>query len=221
MKAVLRILGVGLMLAFGAAIAQDDGAQTDMAGPGFSDLDVSGDAQLDQSDILNAGIFNAFDTDADGSVSASEFANHVFTRLDTDLSGSLSETELSGVSSWGSDLTMSEFDADGDGEVSQEDFTQLYDVSTFDTDADGNVTDVEFADAVITMADTNNDGVISEDEFGPYQGLFATGGAGGEGMGGASEGEDDASEDEGAEDEGAGDEGGEEENGENGEDGGN
>ena len=144
-------------------------------------------AQTGETEVpMGDALFALFNADSDGSVSAEEFTSGLFTRSDLDGSGTLSRVEFNG----GKDLfydgryeggdfvpDFNDFDADGNGELSEDEFstgstgenyTALYD--DFDADDSGGVSQEEFAQGIFGVADDDGSGDLDDDEVREYAG---------------------------------------------------
>jgi len=155
-KTTFALLAAGLMLALpGAGFAQDRGAQAERgerhahARGGHE----GGDRAAARGMTRLTGLLELYDTDGDGALTQDEIAaarNAQLSQFDADGNGSLSLQEYQGL--W--------LDAMRDRMVDR--------FQSHDDDGDGQVTAQEFADAQarrIARMDRNEDGVINRDDF--------------------------------------------------------
>lgn len=127
-----------------------------------------------------------FDQDGDGLVSADEFPGNQdqFQRLDADGDGYLDETEAPKHPPRGPadpDEVLADFDADGDGQLSADEFPGPDDhFYNLDTDGDGFLNRDELlagrpgppGGAGFERDDTDRDGMVSQSEFSGPEDLF-------------------------------------------------
>lgn len=142
-----------------------------------------------------AGLYESWNADGNDSLTAEEYEAGLFDTLAGD-DGELSEDEFSqGLSRLhGEDAqnqyAFSDFDGDGNGAVTEEEFTSTYEPAMFsewNQDGSAGLTSNEFESGWFGVVDQNGDGTVDQDEYGPFAGWFGTDygelGAGNEGIG--------------------------------------
>lgn len=129
----------------------------DEFGDWLEEQDFYGDMNTDGADGLTpeevaAGLLDVFDGNDDGSVGETEWTE-------------------AGTTWFGDDASMSDWDTDGDGTLSEDELAagiRDHDRWTeWDQDGDGTLNQTEFNDAVFSAWDDNDDGSIDETEWRP------------------------------------------------------
>lgn len=129
------------------------------------------------------GYFDALDRDNDGMLNESEYATGLYYTFDMDRDLQITEDEyLTGAQRYyGADYEVTPFtdyDIDGSGYLSQNEFRPLYDSGynddfvSFDGDGDGMLTSEEYSAGFYNRADANQDMVITIEEEGFFEGWF-------------------------------------------------
>ncbi len=147
----------------------------------FADYDTNGDGYLDADEIASTyqNDFTGWDSDADGSLSEEEFASTTFGNADANQDGSISEDEwnagyTSMYGNYSEDGDFANFDTDADGSISSEEWTAGFAdsewYSTYDADANGSISEEEWNSGLYGDWDTNDDGMIDENEYNNYSG---------------------------------------------------
>ena len=175
-KNVIALLLAGSVLGLGSAAAQNTA---------YGDFDANSDGGVDAAEFndgFGSGLFDTFNADGNDVVDQNEFSGGVYNLFDANSDGALSEDEYNtGVDTLydgNYDGAYGDFDADGDGTVTQEEFANTYDSSGLygDFDADGNdqVDQTEFNEGLFGVTDTNDDGLFTEDEYNDAPLLFTS-----------------------------------------------
>jgi len=163
-----------------AALLLASAATAQMFGDTYgSDLD---------SDRFNTGFgetgyFDALDRDNDGMLNESENATGLYRNFDMNRDLQITEQEYTAGSHryYGADREMAPFtdyDTDGSGFLSQNEFRPLYDSGynddfvSYDGDGDGMLTSEEYSTGLYNRADVNQDKVITIEEEGWFEGWF-------------------------------------------------
>lgn len=163
--AALAITGTGLTATTAAARGERGAGMTP---PSFSELDVDGNGVINQADLtaFAAARFAAVDTDGSGTLSAAELKAHA-------------EAEASERADRMGTRMMNRMDANGDGELSQEEMqargqggrggdmgARMLDRA--DTDGDGAVSEAEYTAALATMQEHGGKGRMGKGEHGRH-----------------------------------------------------
>lgn len=142
----------------------------------FADFDTNADGSLDQEEFSTSfqNNFSESDTDADGSLSEDEFNAANFSNADADDDGFVDEDEFNAgrtgmFGRFAGDDAFGEFDTDGDGVLTNEEFGTGFSgtdwFKSYDMDEDNTINDTEFNEGIFNDFDTNVDGGIDETEF--------------------------------------------------------
>ena len=150
----------------------------------IEDWDSNGDGTLSQEEwnagLSERGVFSEWDADGDGSLTSGEFAGGIFGRFDEDGDGTLTSAEWdAGFDQWygeqAVDLDYSEWDANGNGELTEEEFTTAFEeeglFESFGTSAglenvDDGIGEDEFFGGLFDWFDADDDGGLIADEAG-------------------------------------------------------
>lgn len=172
---LFAVLGTG---ACGIPEVDPDQEQSELEGPSLTDsfarFDADGDSVLDRDEVpelAEPAVFDLWDADGDGEVTAEEARARAFELWDTDGDGVVSEAEWGPASElWfaedATDITVTEWDLDDDGAVSGDEFAERFDVTQLGSDwrADG-LDSAGFAGAYAQLYDSDDDGSVTEEEF--------------------------------------------------------
>lgn len=140
-----------------------------------------------------AGLYEDWDANDDDVLSAEEYEAGLYGTLAGE-DGELNEEEFdegfSRLFGENADQAFGDLDADGDGVVTEEEFTGAYEptlYSEWDADGSGDLTREEFERGWFRTVDADGDGTVTEDEYAPYAGWFGADygelGAGEDGLG--------------------------------------
>lgn len=176
MKRLALTLILSLFALFGFANAQDAIA--------FTDVDQDGNTEVVLTEVVtfyeDAGLYDWLDANANEIIDEEEFRNWVFNFLDVDGDNSVSEEEMA----TGFDLlydsdyevTYQDFDGDADAGVTVDEFNTVYDptdlLASLDVDTNDEVGLDEFPQGIFNIADEDDDGMLSEQEFNDNVTLF-------------------------------------------------
>ncbi len=172
MKTLTLTTATALLLA-GAASAQMFG---DTYG---TDMDVN----TFNTGLDSTGYYNALDRNDDMMLDNDEYATGLYRTFDSDRDLQITEDEYTaGTTRYrGADYEatpFTDYDTDGSGYLSQNEFRPLYDSGynddfvSYDGDGDGMLTSEEYSTGTYGMADRNQDAVISIEEEGLFEGWF-------------------------------------------------
>lgn len=138
----------------------------------YTDLDLDGNLELSQVEFDTFGreIFMTWDADADGNLAEDEFYQGIYDIWDVDRDGIVTEVEYEdGWSNWFDEdeyVAYADLDLNADGMLTVEEFhTGLTVTGLYDT-SEGMLGEEEFTTAVYGIYDTDDDELLSEDEFG-------------------------------------------------------
>ena len=125
-----------------------------------------------------AGLYQDWDANGDDALGAEEYEAGLYDTLAGE-DGELSEGEfddgISRLRGDDADVSFADVDGDGNGTVTEEEFTSAYEptrYSEWDADGDGAVTSDEFERGWFDTVDANGDGTVTEDEYTPFAGWF-------------------------------------------------
>lgn len=147
-----RILSLTIVLTVPVFFMACEGNDRDMEDEGALSTPSEGFEDVPtESEPMEAGTFSTWDTDADASLTEDEFntgltQENVWTRFDADADDALNQQEFDGAfadSEWYVDGLFTEWDADGDG----------------------NLTEDEWESGLFTALDADDDDNIQEDEY--------------------------------------------------------
>jgi|GEM_PF-2271712 len=135
------------------------------------------------SGLNETGYYNALDRNKDSRLDQSENATGIYRTFDRDRDLRITEDEytMGTLRYHGADYEMTPFtdyDSDGSGYISQNEFRPLYDSGyhddfvSFDGDGDGMLTSDEYSNGIYGRADANQDKVITVEEEGWFEGWF-------------------------------------------------
>lgn len=172
---LLAVLGTG---ACGIPEVESDQAQAEYDGPPVTDpfprFDADGDSVLDRDELpelAEPAVFDLWDADGDGEVTADEARVLAFELWDSDEDDAVTELEWEPATDlWFSEDTvpvaLSEWDLDEDGAVSGDEFAEGFDVTSLGSAwrADG-LDEAGFAEAYAQLYDADDDGSVTEQEF--------------------------------------------------------
>ena len=144
---------------------------------------------------IGAGLYGAWDADADGALASDEFETGLYGTIAGD-DGELTEDEFGEGfgrlygEGYESQYAFSDFDADMDGVVTETEFSGAYEAGLYnewDANADATLTLDEYNRGWFGTLDANRDARITQEEYQPYEGWFGYGydefGAGEQGVG--------------------------------------
>lgn len=159
----------------GLAFAQETFVYTDWDNDG--NLELS-DSEFSEG-FGETGTYDAWDRDETAGLSEGEFATGMFSRWDTDNDLQITEEEYEvGTERWYGadyDTPFADYDTDGSGYIDTTEFGETWDsdyYSEWDADGDGLLTEEEYTTGVYETADVNDDYVITVEEEGWFEGWF-------------------------------------------------
>ena len=149
----------------------------------FGDFDTNMDEAIDRDEFnsVYSDNFTSWDSDQDGALVDREFYETTFNRLDTDMDGNLGQLEWNeGYDNVYGDYLgtreIGQFDIDGDGMVSSNEFYEGFADSDFygryDANSDSSIDVDEFNESVFNNWDENGDGILDTNEFDMYSSRY-------------------------------------------------
>ena len=140
------------------------------------DTDTSGSLDADEVPATYQNNFDEWDADGDGSLSSEEFYNTAFANTDADDDDGISSEEWDAgfaamFGTWSED-DFDTFDTDGDGNLTGDEWNDVFAESdwftTYDANADTLVSEDEWDAGLFGDWDMNDDDLIDEEEFNIY-----------------------------------------------------
>lgn len=144
----------------------------------FGEWDIDENGGINEAEYAsgfeNDGVLEKWDANEDGILDDDEFGEMFYTIFDADRDDRLTVEEFDrGVDSFFGEqavnLSIPRWDADGDGIISRDEFTQTAGdselFSTFDGNRDGVLESDEMEDGLFDVADGDADDELDDDEF--------------------------------------------------------
>ncbi len=154
---------------------------------GTAAAQMFGEPDLDQTrfdaGFAETGYYDALDRDGSTMLNQNEYATGLYRTFDTDRDLRITEDEyMTGETRYfGADrmsAPFTDYDIDGSGYLSQNEFRPLYDSGynddfvSFDGDGDGMLTSDEYSTGLYGRADRDQDMVVTIEEEGLFEGWF-------------------------------------------------
>lgn len=158
-----------LLLALGLSTAIT--AFPTMAQEAAWDANADGELSVEEfsTGFADTGLYSEWDADGSGSLEVSELREGFYNIHDDNGDGIISEEEWDdGVF----ETDFQEWDENGDAQLDQEEFTNVFEgtVGDWDAEGDGNLTENEFSEGVFDTYNLDDDEVLTADEFGSLPG---------------------------------------------------